>query len=121
MERRFDFMYYESFNTLEKEAKTKKIGIWSDKNVSDMLGDMSADEKILLEQEKEKEYLELQQELLRLAQEKCEKEGICEDVPTWVDITQNMTTLSARAYQNGFIKVSGRTWTGLRIEVLFFQ
>lgn len=121
MERRFDFMQYESFDTLEKEAKKKKVGIWSDEDVSKILGDMSTDERILLEQQQEKEYLELQQELLKLAQEKCEKEGICEDIATWVDITQNMTTFSVHAYKDGFIKVSGRTWTELPIEVLFFQ
>lgn len=34
MERRFAFIYYESFDALEKEAKKNNIGVWSDKEVA---------------------------------------------------------------------------------------
>ncbi len=97
MERRFEFMYFDDFDALEKEAKKRKIGVWSDADVVRILGDLSAEEKTQLTLEQEQEYLRLQQELLELAKKQCEEEGIClEKVPTWADITGRMTTLSAR-------------------------
>ncbi len=96
MERRFEFMYYDSFDILEKGAKKNKIGIWSDAEVAKNLEKLSDEEDEQLKQEQEEEYLRLQKELLELAKKQCEEEGICENVPTWVDITQKMTTFSAR-------------------------
>lgn len=97
MERRFEFMYFDFFDILEKEAKKKKIGIWSDNVLSGILNDLSEEEKELLTLEQEEEYLRLQKELLELAKKQCEEEGICEDIPTWSDITQKMTTISVRS------------------------
>lgn len=110
MERRFEFMYYESFDDLEKEARKNKVGIWSDAVVVGVLNDLSADERALLTEEQEMEYLRLQQELLELAKKLCEEEGICEDMPTWSNITEKMTTLSVRSLVDGSLKMSGRTW-----------
>gem|GEM_PF-958462 len=120
MERRFAFMYYESFDTLEKEAQKKKVGIWSDSVVAGILSDISAEEKMLLEQEQEKIYLELQQELLELAKKQCEEEGICEEIPTWADITKKMTTLSVRSLVSGVFKISGRTWGDLPLKTTIY-
>ncbi len=65
MERRFQFRRYEEFNQLEKQAKESKIGIWSDLEVAKVMNILSAEEKDDLTSEQEKEYLELQEELLR--------------------------------------------------------
>lgn len=110
MERRFEFMYYDDFDALEKEAKKNKIGIWSDAEVVKDLEKLSDEEAEKLKLEQEAEYLKLQQELLELAKKLCEEERICEDIPAWTDITQKMTTFSARMLVSGMLKVSGRTW-----------
>lgn len=96
MERRFQFMYYDDFDALEKEAKKKKVGIWSDAEVVKDLEKLSDEEAEKLKLEQEAEYLKLQQELLELAKKQCEEEGICENMPTWSDVTGKMTTLSVR-------------------------
>lgn len=64
MERRFEFRRYEEFDISEKEAKKAKLGIWSDHEVSRVMNELSADEKTIFLNEQEKEYLELQEELL---------------------------------------------------------
>lgn len=64
MERRFEFRRYEDFDILEKEAKKAKLGIWSDYEVSRVMNELSTDEKYILSNEQEKEYLKLQEELL---------------------------------------------------------
>lgn len=64
MERRFEFRRYEDFDILEKEAKKAKLGIWSDSEVSRVMNELSTDEKYILSNEQEKEYLKLQEELL---------------------------------------------------------
>jgi hypothetical protein len=110
MEHRFEFMYYDSFDALEKETKKKKIGIWSDMEVVKDLEKLSDEESEKLKKEQEEEYLRLQKELLEIAKKHCEEEGVCENVPNWVDITQKMTTFSARIFTSGMLKVSGRTW-----------
>ncbi len=91
MERRFEFMYYDSFDALEKVAKKAKIGIWSDPLVVSALDETSAKEEEELRKEQEEEYLKLQKELLELEKKKCEEEGICDKVPSWEEITKKMT------------------------------
>lgn len=65
MERRFPFLRYEEFDDLEKQAKEAKIGIWSDPEVVKVMNILSTKEKDDLTSDQEKEYLELQEELLR--------------------------------------------------------
>jgi len=103
-------MYYDSFDTLEKEAKKNKVGIWSDSVLAGILNDLSVEEKELLTLEQEEEYLRLQKELLELAKKKCEEEGICEEITSWTEITNQMTILSVRSLVSGILKISGRTW-----------
>lgn len=98
MERRFEFMYYDSFDVLEKVAKKLKIGIWSDPLVAKTLDETSAEEEEKLKKEQEEEYLRLQKELLELEKKKCEEENICDKIPSWEEITQKMTAMSARTY-----------------------
>lgn len=97
MERRFEFMYYDSFDALEKSAKKSKIGIWSDPLVAKTLDETSSEEEEALKKEQEEEYLRLQKELLELEKKKCEEEGICE-LPSWEEVTKKMTALSTRTY-----------------------
>lgn len=63
MERRFEFRRYEDFDVFEKEAKKAKLGIWSDSEVSRIMNQLSTDDKYILSNEQEKEYLKLQEEL----------------------------------------------------------
>jgi hypothetical protein len=97
MERRFEFLYYDQFHTLEGIAKKSKLGIWSDPEVAKALGAIGDSEEEQLKKEKEEEYLKLQKELLELEKRKCKEDGTCEDAPSWVIITENMSTLSVRA------------------------
>lgn len=72
MERRFDFRLYEDFDTLEKQAKAEKRGIWGNSEVAREMNILSSGEKELLITDQEKEYLKLQAELL----EECQTEEI---------------------------------------------
>lgn len=72
MERRFEFRFYEDFDTREKQAKTEKRGIWGDAEVTKEMNTLSSDEKEMLTTDQEKEYLKLQAELL----EECTAEEI---------------------------------------------
>jgi len=96
MERRFEFLYYDEFNTLENIAKKAKIGIWSDPEVAKALEGIGDAEEEQLKKEQEEEYLKLQKELLELEKLKCKEDGTCEDIPSWAIITEKMSTLSVR-------------------------
>lgn len=72
MERRFEFRLYDSFNALEKQAREKKIGIWSDPEVAKSMTMLSSEEKDALASDQEKEYLLLQEELLA----ECEQQDV---------------------------------------------
>ena len=96
MERRFEFLYYDQFNTLEGIAKKAKLGIWSDPEVTKALGAIGDAEEEKLRKEQEEEYLKLQKELLELEKLKCKTDGTCEDILSWAVITEKMSTLSVR-------------------------
>lgn len=96
MERRFGFLYYDQFNTLEGIAKKAKLRIWSDPEVAKALGAIGDAEEEQLKKEQEEEYLKLQKELLELEKLKCKADGTCEDILSWAIITEKMSTFSVR-------------------------
>ncbi len=120
MERRFEFMYYDQFSTLEWVAKKAKLGIWSDPEVAKALGELSDAEAEKLKQEQEAEYLKLQKELLELEKLKCKEDGTCKDILSWAAITEKMSTLSVRANNSWALNVSGRTWWDFPVKISFF-
>ena len=96
MERRFEFLYYNQFNTLEGIAKKAKLGIWSDPEVAKSLGEKGDAEEEQLKKEQEEEYLKLQKELLELEKLKCKEDSTCEYILSWAVVTEKMSTLSVR-------------------------
>lgn len=106
MERRFPFRFYERFIDVEKEAKKASLGIWSDPEVAKTMNALTSDEKDTLASEQEKEYLELQEELLH-----CEKgEDVCDAEMTWETITEKISTLKIEYKKAGIIDIEGKTW-----------
>ena len=73
------------------------------------MNEMISEEKDILTSEQEREYLELQEELLRECQENktevCDKEKI-----SWDVITEKISTLSLSYKKSGIMDISGRTW-----------
>ena len=67
MERRFSFYYYDAFDRIEKTAKKNSTGLWADKEVSNILEDLSDQEEEIFDQELEQDFLEEQE--IYLAQE----------------------------------------------------
>lgn len=120
MERRFQFRRYADFNELEKRAKEAKIGIWSDPEVAKLMNTLSADEKDDLTSEQEKEYLELQEELLK----ECSEQEIewCEDKkPAWKEVTERISTLTVSPKKSGIVAFSGRTWWDFSLEIEIYR
>ena len=107
MERRFEFRFYDIFDGLEKKAKEAKIGIWSDPEVAKEMDSRGKTEENALQNEQEKEYLDLQEELLKdcVDQTLCEKKKI-----SWKDITQKISTISVNQKKSGIVSIAGRTW-----------
>ncbi len=119
MERRFEFLRYDEFAVLEKSAKQGKLGIWSDVEFAKMMNVLSSDEKDRLTSEQEKEYLELQEELLA---ECLEEEKECDDKkPVWKDITAKITTLTISPKKSGIVTISGRTWWKFPLKIDIYQ
>lgn len=73
------------------------------------MNELASEEKDLLSSEQEKDYLDLQKELLKECLEKnteeCEEEKI-----SWDTITEKISTLSLSYKKSGIIDISGRTW-----------
>lgn len=120
MERRFEFRRYEEFDISEKEAKKAKLGIWSDHEVSRVMNELSADEKTIFLNEQEKEYLELQEELLAECLE-AENEWCEEKKPKWSEVTEKISTLNATSKKSVMIAIFGRTWWKFPIKIEVYQ
>lgn len=96
MERRFPFQYFEEFDDLETVAKKSGVGLWSSKEVKDFMDELSDEEEVLLEEEQEENYQDLQQELLST---KCEEEdGLCTEQLSWSKITEKNLSLKVTNY-----------------------
>lgn len=118
MERRFQFRFYDDFIGFEKEAKDAKKWIWSDPDFAREMNKLATEEKELLELEQEKEYLLLQEELLK----ECQEEGRewCDLEISWTSITEKMSTITVSPKKSWLVEISGRTWWDfpVRIEIL---
>jgi endonuclease YncB( thermonuclease family) len=120
MERRFWFRFYEPFDALEKEAKEKKIGLWSDPEVAKAMTNLSSEERDALTSDQEKEYLLLQEELLV----ECQQEDLawCEEKkPSWKEITETISTLTVSQKKSGIVTISGRTWWDFPLKIGIYE
>jgi endonuclease YncB( thermonuclease family) len=120
MERRFWFRFYEHFIDLEKQAKESQIWIWSDTEVTKTMNELIRDEKDILTSEQEKEYLELQEELLLECEtwdsESCDREKV-----NWTEITDKLSTISVNQKKSGIVTISGRTWADFPLEIYMYE
>ena len=120
MERRFEFRLYDSFNALEKQAREKKIGIWSDPEVAKSMTMLSSEEKDALASDQEKEYLLLQEELLA----ECEQQDVAwcdEKKASWKEVTEKISTLTVSQKKSGIVTISGRTWWDFPLKIGIYE
>ena len=108
MERRFSFRFYERFIDLEKQARDSNKGIWSDTEVRKTMNELTSDEKDKLTSEQEKEYLQLQEELLECIES--EKEVCDTEKMSWENITKKISTVNVTYKKSGIMEISGKTW-----------
>lgn len=71
------------------------------------MNELTKDEKTYLTSEQEKEYLELQKELLS---ECLERGDSCEEDVSWEVITEKISTLNVNYKKSGIMEISGKTW-----------
>lgn len=121
MERRFQFRKYDEFDAFEKEAKKAKLWIWSDPEMAKEMNILGDEEEDLLTLEQEKEFLKLQEELLR----ECggeEDPKLCEEEkPKWQDVTKKISTLTVSPKKSGIVTISGRTWWDFPLGIEIYQ
>lgn len=118
MERRFPFRFFERFSDLEKVAKQSSLGIWWDPEVTKTMNELTSDEKDILSSEQEKDYLELQEELLECADT---REEVCDtEKMSWKAITDKISTLNVNYKKSGIIEISGKTWWDFPVSLEIF-
>ena len=72
------------------------------------MNELTSDEKDILSSEQEKDYLELQEELLECADT---REEVCDtEKMSWKAITDKISTLNVNYKKSGIIEISGKTW-----------
>jgi endonuclease YncB( thermonuclease family) len=120
MERRFWFRFYDRFIDLEKQAKESLKWIWSDTEMTKTMNEITNDEKDMLTSEQEKEYLELQEELL-LECEKWDSESCDTEKINWTEITEKLSTLSVNQKKSGVVTISGRTWADFPVTIKIYE
>lgn len=72
------------------------------------MNELTSDEKDILSSEQEKDYLELQEELLECTEQKEEPCDI--EKMSWKAITGKISTLNVNYKKSGIMDISGKTW-----------
>lgn len=113
--------YQNILSKAEKEAKSKKIGVWSNSSSSRQMIQSSKIEKETLDTELEKEYLSLHSELLLFSQNQCWALIDCDWQTIWTGITSQLSSLNAKNLKDGSVKLSGSSWWNSLATVVIFS